>query len=74
MQINKPLYIEAYKIMAAITEVITTRNSQSPDYSAVSYYVCLTEMIMSNNDLNIEATMYAYSAIVLTLDLGVITN
>ena len=44
---NKPLYVEAYKIIAATTEVIKVRqgaNTQT-DYSATAYYACLSDML-----------------------------
>ena len=40
---NKPLYTEAYKIIAATTEVIKVKqgNSAQTEYSATAYYSCL---------------------------------
>lgn len=75
MQLKKPLYIEAFKIMAAITEVIKQKaGSETPDFSAVSYYACLNDMILNSGNANLEAIMYAYSAIISMLELGVISH
>jgi len=75
MQLKKPLYVEAYKIIAAITEVIKQKaGATPPDFSPLSYYACLNEMIASKSGANPEAMMYAYSAVVSMLDLGVIAH
>jgi hypothetical protein len=46
-RLGKPLYIEAYKIMACSTEVIKMQfgGGEDAEYSATAYYSCLSEMI-----------------------------
>jgi hypothetical protein len=73
---NKLLYVEAYKIMAAITEVI---RSQNLEYSPTAYFAMLQDMITSQTNSgfsggNIEVLCYCYSAIISQLDFGVIAN
>lgn len=74
---NKPLYVEAYKIMAATSEVIKMKQAHA-DYSATSYFACLHEMVVQQlrqaNGMSVEVLMYCYSAIVSMLPLGVIAN
>lgn len=74
-RLGKPLYIEAYKIMAASTEVIIMQFGcqQDAEYSATAYYSCLSEMIQKQST-NIEALSYCYSAVISMLDFGVINN
>lgn len=74
MQLNKPLYVEAYKLVAATTEVIKAK--PQPDFSAVSYYACLQELLSGSQQegINQDALMYVYSAVVSMLDLGIISN
>jgi len=73
---NKPLYIEAYKLMAATTEVIKMKYGE--EFSPTAYFACLSEMlgqqISQPGGLNMDALMYCYSATVSMLDLGVIQN
>ena len=38
---NKPFYSEAYKIMAATTDVIKMKFGEETDYSATVYFACL---------------------------------
>jgi hypothetical protein len=75
-QLGKPLYVEAYRIMAATTEVIKMKfgNQEDAEYSATAYYSCLSEMISSQATSNIEALSYCYSAVISMLDLGVINH
>lgn len=51
MKRGKPLYVEAYKIMAASTQVIDLQfgsgQDGSPEYSATAYYACLQDMLNS---------------------------
>ena len=74
-RLGKPLYIEAYKIMAASTEVIKMQfgGNEDAEYSATAYYSCLSEMIKKNGP-NMEALAYCYSAVISMLDFGVINN
>lgn len=87
MKRGKPLYVEAYKIMAASTQVIEMKfgagGGGSPEYSPTAYYACLQDMMTSwaqarragaPSQINIESLAYCYSAIVSTLDFGVIQN
>jgi len=80
---GKPLYIEAYKIVAASTEVIKMQFQGQDNYSATAYFACLQDMMAnymksrqadSRPKVNIEALSYCYSAIISMLDFGVISN
>lgn len=75
---GKPLYVEAYKIIAATTEVIKMKSGGQPaNFSPTSYFACLQEMLqqqLAANAGGIEALLYAYSAIVSMLDSGVVAN
>ena len=78
---GKPIYIEAYRIMAASTEAIKIQFQGQDNYSATAYFVCLQEMMANymkgrqsaqRPEINIEALSYCYSAVISMLDFGVI--
>lgn len=87
MKRGKPLYVEAYKLMAASTQVIEMKFGASkdanPEYSATAFYACLQDMMNSwaqarrsgmASPINIESLAYCYSAVVSMLDYGVVNN
>jgi hypothetical protein len=47
MRRNKPFYTEAYKVMAATTDVIKMQFGEQPEYSPTAYFACLQDMLSS---------------------------
>jgi len=47
MRRNKPFYTEAYKIMAATTDVIKMQFGEESEYSPTAYFACLQDMLAS---------------------------
>ena len=80
---NKPLYSEAYKIMAASAEVIKIQFPGEVEFSPTAYFACLQEMLVSQLTAirngqpprtNVDVLCYCYSAIISMLDFGVISD
>jgi hypothetical protein len=82
---GKPLYVEAYKIMAASNEVIKMKfgDSLGPNMET-AFFSCIQDMIetkiktMGIQDAkkvtNIESLAYCYSAVISMLSHGVVSH
>ena len=69
--------------MAASTEVIKMQFQGQTEIGPTAYFACLQDMMTNyitsqskgqQSAMNIEALSYSYSAIISTLDFGVISN
>ena len=47
MRRNKPFYTEAYKVMAATTDVIKMQFGDQTEFSPTAYFACIQDMLAS---------------------------
>ena len=79
---GKPLYMEAYKIMAASEQVIKAQLKIKEEVPATPFLTCLHDMISQqltlakkgSTSVSLEALFYCFSSIISIVDLGVIAN
>ena len=82
---GKALYIEAYRIIAASTEVILSqlgKKTEEIEIPSTAYFICLQDILNSQikgikegkQNICIEASTYCYSAIISMLTFGVISD